>query len=941
VDLNWTAGSWSVGESATPGVYLIVIDTTSKPSGTYLLSAIFTKPNHESQQLFLTLIVSPIASSLVILGDTSARVNISDDYPLKLRYTDVAEVPILSASVIVDSVTPSVGLLYTSVDEVSGERGNYSVTLTPSAAGVYSIRFVATEANAEPGSTVFVLVVNDVETSLVVSGGNSFEIGLTDVFNTTFTYETLDHFGIEDASISILFSGIPGGITWNHVEKSLGEYSVEFSASISGTYVVTIAAFKQYYQSASASFFLVVRGISTNFTVLNGTAGVVSYGMDYNMVLSYTNGSGYGLEGSDISIENVDPEIGLSYGPTISGSSGIYSILLTPTISETFTLSVKASLPNHQVQFVSFVITATTIASSLTVLNASTTISFDQNYTVYVHYQSDDLIGLENANLSIQNPPTEIMFSDFEELGSGYYRVTLNPHEIGTFDIVFRAELTGYQSDTAGFALSASRIQTELLLASGLSSETIFYLESSEFDVVFSRTDFSQPISGANISIQMNPTTGLNWSYIEDLGTYHLKFSPSSVGRWTLTISASKTGYALGSVQFILDVAPIVIIAQLLSGNSPLEGEEFSIEISLTQEGTSTPVTGALVEFRMSASGVPISNYEVMHETETPGVYRAFFTFPLYQTFSEYVLELSVVKDNHELSGGSIVSFNFESQPDPLKIPVQIASVSGLFAALFIGSVMSYRVYNSRRKRKNLEALQVKKRFDDVSNILGIIVLHKKTGLPVYSKMIKGGFEEAMISAFITAITHFRSEFEMDEKHWEFNVIPISDIISTVPTRSLIVAFITIRPPSKFQEVGMEAFGRATGAMFDEVLAEQKSAVVDMEQTKILDTLFYDLLDGYLIERFRTSKDVTFPKNMRCLETAAQGLEHGEGFKLEDLAKSMATCGIEESRAYKIVMDAIDDDLIEIANDEKTDEISGTFTDHVEHESEYDSDEYP
>ena len=202
-------------------------------------------------------------------------------------------------------------------------------------------------------------------------------------------------------------------------------------------------------------------------------------------------------------------------------------------------------------------------------------------------------------------------------------------------------------------------------------------------------------------------------------------------------------------------------------------------------------------------------------------------------------------------------------------------------------------------------------------------MLHKTSGLPIYSKMIKGGFEEAMISAFITAITHFRSEFEMDQKHWDFNVIPISDIISTVPTRSLIVAFITVRPPSKFQEVGMEAFGRATGAMFDEVLANGKSAIINAEQTKILDTMFHDLLDGFLIETFRTSKDVAFPKKMKCLQTAAQHLENGEGFKLSDLAREMSTCGIEESTAYKIVMDAIDEDLIEIVESETSDLVPG------------------
>ncbi|MGY5859122.1 MAG: hypothetical protein RTU63_07120 [Candidatus Thorarchaeota archaeon] len=824
VSFNWTIGHWYVIEDS-PGLYFITLDTAALPADTYLLHTIFEKPEHETQELYLTMIMT------------------------------------------------------------------------------------------------------DADTLLVVPGGDYFDIGLTDVFNTTFAYRTNTNIGIEDASISIVYTGPSGGISWELAEKSDGDYSVAFSAALSGTYVVTIAALKENFQSASDSFFLVVRDITTNFTLMNGSAGIVSYGDDYNIVMSYTNGSGFGLTDANISIESVVPETGISWNTTQQGIPGIYSILLTPEASNTFTVLIQASLLNHQTQFVIFTITATAIASSLTVLNASTAISFDQDYAVYVYYQSEALVGLENANLTIQNPPTEITHTDFEELGEGYYKVTLSPNEIGTFDLVFRAELTGYQSDTAGFALSASRIQTDLRISSGLSSDTIEYLQTSELSVIFERTDFNQTITSADISIQMSPTTGIEWSYHEDSGVYHIEVEPDRVGRWTLTISSSKTGYALGSVQFILDVEPVRIAAELLTPPSAIEGQEFPIEVLLTHEGTSTPVTGALVEFRITASGSPAGNFQPMEETETPGVYHALFTFPLYQSGDDYQLEIQVSKDNFEISGGTFTTPYSKSVDIILQI-TPIATGSGLFLAILVGSVISLRVFNTRKRRKNLEALQIKKRFDDVSNILGIIALHKKSGLPVYSKMIKGGFEEAMVSAFITAITHFRSEFEMDEKHWEFNVIPISDIISTVPTRSLIVAFITVRPPSKFQEVGMEAFGRATGAMFDELLAEEKSAVVDNEQTKILDTLFYDLLDGYLIERFRTSKEASFPKNMRCLQTAAEQLENGEGFKLEDLAKGMATCGIEESYAYKIVMDAIDEDLIEVAEGEKPDPATGAFIDH-------------
>ena len=228
--------------------------------------------------------------------------------------------------------------------------------------------------------------------------------------------------------------------------------------------------------------------------------------------------------------------------------------------------------------------------------------------------------------------------------------------------------------------------------------------------------------------------------------------------------------------------------------------------------------------------------------------------------------------------------------------------------------VVAARVSSSRRKRRNLAALQVKKRFDDVSNILGVIVLHKKTGLPIYSKILRGGFDEAMVSAFVTAITHFRSEFGMDEKHWEYNVIPISDIVSAVPTKNLIVAFITVRPPSSYQEISMEAFGRATGAMFDDMMADVRSNVIPPEQRAMFDNLFYDLMDGFLLEQFHLEKGAAVPKAMDCLVTTASQLENGEGFKLEALAKGMATCGIEESHAYKMVLDAIERRLIKVAN---------------------------
>ena len=386
-----------------------------------------------------------------------------------------------------------------------------------------------------------------------------------------------------------------------------------------------------------------------------------------------------------------------------------------------------------------------------------------------------------------------------------------------------------------------------------------------------------------------------------------------------------------------MDVTPVPVQVEILSGLRATEGTPFDVTVRLTIQGTSTPVTRAAVSFRISVSGT--GEFLPLEETSTKGVYTAKYTIPLYLNTRDYQLEIQVNKDNYELTEGTFSrSFVKDDNLTIRMIPVISGSVIGLVAILSL--VIGTRIYNTRKRRRNLAALQIKKRFDDVSNILGILVLHKQSGLPIYSKTLRGGFEEAMVSAFITAITNFRSEFGMDEKHWDFNVIPISDIISAIPTRSLIVAFITVRTPSKYQETGMEAFGRAVGAMFDDQYAQVRSATMIEEHYRILENLFYDLLDGFLTESYRINKKVAFPKEMKCLVTTAEQIEGSEGFRLEDLAKGMATCGIEESHAYKLVMDAIEDNKLEVVNGHIPDgRISGPFMDHRTAEDDEEEDE--
>ncbi|MBE0527538.1 MAG: hypothetical protein IH631_11395, partial [Candidatus Thorarchaeota archaeon] len=81
-----------------------------------------------------------------------------------------------------------------------------------------------------------------------------------------------------------------------------GSYNIEFNSILPGTYVVTIAAFKSYYQSASDSFFLLVSDIETNLTIPgdgNFEIGLTDF---LNFTFTYKTFDFIGIEDASISL---------------------------------------------------------------------------------------------------------------------------------------------------------------------------------------------------------------------------------------------------------------------------------------------------------------------------------------------------------------------------------------------------------------------------------------------------------------------------------------------------------------------------------------------------------------------------------------------------------------------------------------------------------------
>ena len=245
---------------------------------------------------------------------------------------------------------------------------------------------------------------------------------------------------------------------------------------------------------------------------------------------------------------------------------------------------------------------------------------------------------------------------------------------------------------------------------------------------------------------------------------------------------------------------------------------------------------------------------------------------------------------------------------------MQVAFQYGSYAGLFIlatGFVLAGR--RSYLKKKRLQILQMqeaKTRFDDVRNIIAILVLHRTAGVPVYSKMFKGGFEEAMISGFISAITNFRLEIGEKEKLW--TAIPISDIVTAVQTNSLICALITGDVPSPDQIEKIEAFAFAIGALYDDHFERIHAfSTFDLDEIEtIVEPTFFDIVTGDLLKKYTWDSETKLSRQYQSINKTLARFRQDDGFTPDELVKTMVLDGVDEGSACLLVIQAMEEGVI-------------------------------
>ncbi|NHJ12784.1 MAG: hypothetical protein EAX95_03870 [Candidatus Thorarchaeota archaeon] len=899
ITANWSASTIVFQPNDNRNQWEADFNTALLDPGEYLVVVNASRPYYDDASSTFIIQAVGVDNDLIIWNPI-IPMSLQDTYTAEVRFIDRYGAAITGASINLD-IEPVSGLSWGHVVDLG--NGNYTFDLTSTASGTYSLTVSASKSSYEAAEATFIVNVGVIDTSLETVGDSvgTIEFGYT--YNLTIRYTNGTGFGLAGASVSVVSP--PLGLTVADIQ-SLGDgfYSILLYPEESGTFSILIEVSLDNHETQYLQFTLVTTRISSQLTY-TATGSTISIDQNCTVTLNFTSSMLGGIEGA--SLGTIGTYLGLVFTPIQEIGSGIYSVVITPSDIGTYYIAFYASASNHANATAFFPLTVVPVQTDIHASGgiSSASVGYLEVYELLVFFER------ENPSANITGSTIEIFFDSLETLdwnvapfGSGYL-ISLGASELGRWSITITANSTGYQPASMRFVLFVVELATELSSTSPL--EALYYGRSYGFIYEYRLASNGTAITGATL---VAIGSGSDWLLFTDLGDgrYRIELTPEEIGSFSIQISLREYGFQQRITELAFQVVevPLHIEADSFIWN---EGESLPVTITLLND-LDEYVSGAEVTYHLLYRDGEVS-WGTM-EMISPGVYSVLLN-PEWHDDGGYEIRITVNLDNHELSASFI-------QP-VIGIPSNVGIVmkflqqygvpAGAAIGLLVFSLIGYRSYDMKKRREYLEALAVKKRFDDIDNLIGIIILHGKSGLPIYSNVLKGGFEEGMISAFITAITHFRQEFVRDdEEDLTYEVIPISDIIRAVPTRNLVCAFITVSKASMQQEDRMVAFAKEIGALFDDVLEDRPREFRDETMALTIQLTFENTLDGFLLKYYKRATASKFPRKLAPLEHAMSDTDLFECASAHALASSMGEQGIDEARGCAIVLDAIRSEVV-------------------------------
>ncbi|MFX1479855.1 MAG: hypothetical protein ACFFCI_17190, partial [Promethearchaeota archaeon] len=217
--------------------------------------------------------------------------------------------------------------------------------------------------------------------------------------------------------------------------------------------------------------------------------------------------------------------------------------------------------------------------------------------------------------------------------------------------------------------------------------------------------------------------------------------------------------------QLLIHQIPILVVPISFEDTINAEiGDTINIELQLQDPNTNASIENALVTY------VWYLGYGEINET-TPGTYQISLELPdnlrgNYKFDLLITLEGSVYKVT-EFSFVVVIGEPIIPPRDGFPSFFLWIIIGVLVSVAFVLGILSIRSYVilPRKRRKGAELLSKTQRFKDMINIQAIVVIHRFSGIPIYSKSysILERHKKELFSGFIQAITTIGEEFTEKE----------------------------------------------------------------------------------------------------------------------------------------------------------------------------------
>jgi hypothetical protein len=622
VTCDWDFFFWSVTYNTTYHAYLLRIDTSSQPEGSYTIQITANLIHYRTGNNIQGFVIRTIQTSGTIIPSYIPAHPLGDNMTLIITYQDLDHggIPILFATVAVDWNAT----YYTIYDF---DNGTYAIELNTTCRVRGSHQILVTLSlppHYAPITLPVTLILERTPLTVAILDPTGGQISVDYGESVLLTVNITDHHGNPVSDVITVFRwGGHSPVTMNYLGN--GIYTFTFLANETpSSYVITIEATNDtQYQIGISTVLLFIQPTNTDLTVLTPLVTTV-IGGTFTISVNFTT-----IDGSPIDGANVTYAWSNQTGILIQVAPGIYNATIDTTGFESgqYTLYVSASKPTMLEQFRILSVVLTVIPTALQTTVPVFNLYWGTPFTVLIYFNDT------YNNLPIDG--ADVQYSWANQTGSlqptgeqGWYNITLSStlYTAGSFyTLTLTADFPGYQYAITTITVNILPQSTDLALVTAeahyLPENIITPLNGTSWRIpwgdllilYFNYTD--------NTGIPIANATGVyNWGYGSGTLEYHdglyiayIDLTGVTPNLYPLEVTLSRQNYETRYIStYEIDVTRIQVFVDVLDSPATIStGTPLIITIRLYDEFHGLLISNANVTAlisRLSLTPFPLIN---------------------------------------------------------------------------------------------------------------------------------------------------------------------------------------------------------------------------------------------------------------------------------------------------------------------------------------------